>query len=104
MPRLSPTNFAGSRRSSATTQPVIIFLSVDLAIVYGIIDLMLVITHGIRTNIRSEFDSTFPSMSLASHPWWTSYYHESVGIGGLHYIAIMIGLTIGAQGGDRIVE
>ena len=52
MPRLSPANFAGSRRSSATTQPVIIFLSVDLAIVYGIIDLMLVITHGIRTNIR----------------------------------------------------
>ncbi|ATZ58387.1 hypothetical protein BCIN_16g01850 [Botrytis cinerea B05.10] len=50
--------------------------------VYGIIYLML---------------SNFPSL-------WTTYYHESVGTGGLNYIAIMIGLSIGAQGGGRIVD
>ncbi|TGO88255.1 hypothetical protein BPOR_0174g00080 [Botrytis porri] len=65
-----------------TTQPVVIFLSVYFAMVYGIIYLML---------------SSFPSL-------WTTYYHEPVGIGGLNYIAIMIGLTIGAQGGGRIVD
>ncbi|KAF7926997.1 uncharacterized protein EAE98_006381 [Botrytis deweyae] len=65
-----------------TTQPVVIFLSVYFAMVYGIIYLML---------------SSFPSL-------WTTYYHESIGIGGLNYIAIMIGLTIGAQGGGRIVD
>ncbi|RAO71292.1 uncharacterized protein BHQ10_007304 [Talaromyces amestolkiae] len=65
-----------------TTQPIIIFLSVYFAMVYGIIYLML---------------SSFPSL-------WTAYYHESVGVGGLHYVAIMCGLTIGAQGGGRIVD
>lgn len=64
------------------TQPIVMFLALYQAIIYGIIYLML---------------STFPRL-------WTDIYHESVGIGGLNYISIMIGLTFGTQTGGRFVD
>lgn len=35
---------------------------------------------------------------------WTAEYHQSVSVSGLHYIAIVIGYTIAAQGGARITD
>lgn len=64
------------------TQPIVQFLALYMSLIYGIIYLML---------------STFPIL-------WTDIYHESVGIGGLNYISIMIGLTFGAQIGGRLID
>lgn len=64
------------------TQPIVQFLAIYQAMIYGIIYLML---------------STFPML-------WTDIYHESVGIGGLNYISIMVGLTFGAQTGGRFID
>lgn len=64
------------------TQPIIQFLSLYMALIYGVIYLML---------------STFPSV-------WTKIYKESVGIGGLNYISIMVGFTIGAQVAGRMID
>ena len=35
---------------------------------------------------------------------WTTDYHQSVSISGLHYIALMVGYTIAAQGGARVTD
>ena len=35
---------------------------------------------------------------------WTSRYHQSVSVSGLHYIALVIGYTVAAQGGARITD
>ena len=35
---------------------------------------------------------------------WTSDYHQSVSVSGLHYIALVVGYTIAAQGGARITD
>ncbi|KAK4540603.1 hypothetical protein LTR36_009033 [Oleoguttula mirabilis] len=35
---------------------------------------------------------------------WTGRYHQSVSISGLHYIALVIGYTIAAQGGARVTD
>ncbi|KAK1092881.1 hypothetical protein LTR48_003447 [Friedmanniomyces endolithicus] len=35
---------------------------------------------------------------------WTNDYHQTAAISGLHYIAIVIGYTIAAQGGARITD
>ena len=64
------------------TQPIIQFLSLYMAMLYGIIYLTL---------------STFPMV-------WTDYYHESIGIGGLNYLSLMIGLTAGAQVAGRMID
>lgn len=57
------------------TQPIVQVLTLYMAYVYGILYLML---------------STFPTL-------WTSpqYYDESVGIGGLNYISIGLGMLLG---------
>jgi MFS family permease len=57
------------------TQPIVQFLALYMALQYGIIYLML---------------ATYPQV-------WTGIYYESVGIGGLNYISLIIGLTAGAQ-------
>ena len=59
------------------TQPIVQALALYMAYVYGLMYLML---------------ATFPSL-------WTSpqYYDESVGIGGLNYIALGLGFWLGAQ-------
>ena len=64
------------------TQPIVQFLSLYMALTYGIIYLTL---------------ATYPSV-------WTDIYHESIGIGGLNYISLMIGLTIGAQAAGRLID
>ena len=64
------------------TQPIVQFLAVYMSLTYGIIYLML---------------STYPTV-------WTNIYHESTGIGGLNYISLMIGMTLGAQTGGRFVD
>ena len=35
---------------------------------------------------------------------WTSHYHQSITISGLHYLALCIGYTIASQGGARITD
>ena len=57
------------------TQPIVQFLAVYMAFIYGLIYLVL---------------STFP-------PLWTDVYHESLGIAGLNYISLGFGFWIGAQ-------
>lgn len=64
------------------TQPIVQFLALYMALIYGIIYLML---------------STYPTV-------WTDIYHESTGIGGLNYISLMIGLTIGAQVAGKFID
>lgn len=64
------------------TQPIVQFLALYMALIYGIIYLML---------------ATFPDV-------WTKEYHESTGIGGLNYISLMIGLTVGAQVAGRLID
>ncbi|WPH02959.1 Hypothetical protein R9X50_00583100 [Acrodontium crateriforme] len=61
------------------TQVIVQFLAAYMAVIYGILYLVL---------------GTFPTL-------WTDVYHESVGIGGLNYISITIGLTTGMQLGGR---
>ncbi len=64
------------------TQPIIQFLALYMALVYGIIYLTL---------------ATFPMV-------WTNVYHESVGIGGLNYVSLMIGLIVGAQSAGKLLD
>jgi MFS family permease len=64
------------------TQPIVQFLALYMALNYGIVYLMLAV---------------FPNV-------WSTIYHESVGIGGLNYISLMIGMTLGAQTGGRLVD
>lgn len=62
------------------TQPIIQFLAVYMAFLYGLMYLVL---------------STFPSL-------WTTTYGESVGIGGLNYISLAVGFFIGVQVAARL--
>ena len=62
------------------TQPIIQFLAIYTAYIYGNLYLLL---------------STFPRL-------WTGQYHESIGIGGLNYISLGLGFFLGAQIGSRI--
>ncbi|EME82583.1 uncharacterized protein MYCFIDRAFT_163939 [Pseudocercospora fijiensis CIRAD86] len=66
------------------TQPIVMFLAAYISLLNGIIYLML---------------STFPTL-------WTSpeYYNESIGIGGLNYLSLMIGMTAGAQITGHILD
>lgn len=64
------------------TQPIVQFIALYMALIYGIIYLML---------------ATFPLV-------WTNVYHESTGIGGLNYISLIIGFMIGAQGSGRLMD
>ncbi|KAF7197744.1 Efflux pump vrtL, partial [Pseudocercospora fuligena] len=66
------------------TQPIVMFLAAHMSLLYGIIYLML---------------ATFPTL-------WTSpeYYNESIGIGGLNYLSLMIGMTAGAQIAGRVLD
>ncbi|KAH8702168.1 synaptic vesicle transporter [Talaromyces proteolyticus] len=64
------------------TQPIVQFLALYMALIYGVIYLIL---------------STYPTV-------WTNVYHESTGIGGLNYLSLMIGLTIGAQVAGRLID
>ena len=64
------------------TQPIVQFLALYLSLLYGVIYLVL---------------STFPRI-------WTDIYHESTGIGGLNYISLAVGSTIGAQTGGRLLD
>jgi multidrug resistance protein len=57
------------------TQIIIQLLAIYLAFLYGMIYLVL---------------STFPTL-------WSEVYHESIGIGGLNYISLSVGLFIGTQ-------
>lgn len=58
-----------------TTQPIIQVLAIYMAYLYGTVYLML---------------STFPAL-------WTIRYHQNVGVGGLNYISIGLGLFLGSQ-------
>ncbi|KAF2150225.1 membrane transport protein [Myriangium duriaei CBS 260.36] len=64
------------------TQPIIQLMSLFLAFNYGTLFFVL-------TNYSTL---------------WTDKYHESVQASGYHYIAIVIGYTIAAQGGARITD
>lgn len=64
------------------TQPIVQFLAAFMSLLYGIIYLML---------------STFPTV-------WTDFYGESIGIGGLNYLSLCIGMMTGAQAGGRILD
>lgn len=64
------------------TQPIVQYLAVYQSLTYGIIYLML---------------STYPRI-------WTQVYHESTGIGGLNYISLMVGMTLGAQISGRLMD
>ena len=57
------------------TQPIVQALAVYMAYLYGIMYLVL---------------STFPVL-------WETRYHESIGIGGLNYIALGVGFFLGTQ-------
>ena len=57
------------------TQPIVQVLALYMAYLFGVLYILL---------------STFPML-------WTDRYHESVGIGGLNYISLALGLFIGCQ-------
>ncbi|KAF2757377.1 MFS multidrug transporter [Pseudovirgaria hyperparasitica] len=57
------------------TQPIVQVLALYMAFLYGIMYLVL---------------STFPTL-------WEQRYHESIGIGGLNYISLGLGFTLGTQ-------
>ncbi|KAE8381504.1 major facilitator superfamily domain-containing protein [Aspergillus bertholletiae] len=58
-----------------TTQPIVQFIAIYMAYVYGVMYLVM---------------STFPTL-------WTESYHESIGIGSLNYIALGLGYWGGSQ-------
>lgn len=64
------------------TQPIIQFLSLYMAFLYGLLYIIL---------------TTFPII-------WSEQYHESTGIGGLNYIAISLGYLAGIQIGSRLLD
>lgn len=64
------------------SQVIIQCLAVYMAFLYGLLYIIL---------------TTFPRM-------WSSQYHESLGIGGLNYIAISIGYMVGAQVGAQLID
>lgn len=64
------------------TQPIIQLMSLFLAFNYGTLFFVLTSYAAI----------------------WTGRYHQSVTISGVHYIALVIGYTIAAQGGARITD
>jgi len=57
------------------TQPIIQFIALYMAYLYGLMYLIL---------------STFPGL-------WTGVYNESIGIGGLNYISLGLGFFLGTQ-------
>ncbi|KAL1637855.1 hypothetical protein SLS56_000412 [Neofusicoccum ribis] len=57
------------------TQPIIQFLAIYMAFLYGLMYLVL---------------STFPTL-------WTTTYHEALGISGLNYISLAVGFFVGVQ-------
>lgn len=63
-----------------STQPIVQVLALYMAYLYGLIYIVL---------------STFPTV-------WKDLYGQSIGIGGLHYIALGIGLIAGSQIGSRL--
>ncbi|RMZ82169.1 hypothetical protein DV738_g1860, partial [Chaetothyriales sp. CBS 135597] len=64
------------------TQPIVQVLACYMAYLYGLMYLML---------------ASFPSL-------WQTSYHESVGIGGLHFISLGLGFFTGTQVGARISD
>lgn len=62
------------------TQPIVQLIAVYMAYLFGLFYLIL---------------STFPGL-------WEGVYHESVGIGGLNYISLGVGFTIGSQTSARV--
>ena len=64
------------------TQPIIQLMSFYLAYNFGILYIVL---------------STFAAL-------WTDHYGQSVSVSGLHYIALVTGYTIAAQGGARVTD
>jgi hypothetical protein len=88
--RLSANKSVLSVLSSALTRPlrllffhpIIIIASVNLAFDYGILYIIL---------------TSFAQL-------WTDYYHVSVEMSGLHYIAVALGELIGAQVGAPMID
>lgn len=64
------------------TQPIIQLISFYLAYNFGLLFIVL---------------STFATL-------WTSYYNQSISTSGLHYISLVIGYTIAAQGAAPITD
>lgn len=62
------------------TQPMVQLIAVYMAYIFGLFYLIL---------------ATFPSL-------WEGAYHESIGIGGLNYISLGLGFTLGAQISARV--
>ncbi|KAL8817229.1 MAG: hypothetical protein Q9223_003896 [Gallowayella weberi] len=62
------------------TQPIVQLIAVYMAYLFGLFYLIL---------------STFPGL-------WEGVYHESVGIGGLNYISLGVGFTLGSQISARV--
>lgn len=65
-----------------TTQPIVQFVAVYMAFLYGLIYLVL---------------STLPRL-------WSGRYHEAVHIGGLNYISVGLGFLTGSQVGTRLQD
>lgn len=64
------------------TQPIIQFLALYMAYIYGLMYLVL---------------STFPDL-------WTKVYHQSTDIGSLNYIALGLGFFLGSQIAPRLSD
>ena len=64
------------------TQPIVQILALYMAYLFGVLYLIL---------------STFPLL-------WTERYHESIGIGGLNYISLALGLLIGCQIAGPLID
>lgn len=64
------------------TQPTIQIMAIFLAYNYGVLFFVL---------------TSFASL-------WTEKYHQTVLISGVHYVALVIGYTVAAQGGARITD
>lgn len=64
------------------TQPIILFMAMYMAFLYGTLYLLI---------------TTYPTL-------WAEEYHQSQGIGGLHYISISVGSLIAAQVGSRLLD
>lgn len=64
------------------TQPILQCLALYIAYVFGLVYLAL---------------TTFPTL-------WTQYYHQSISIAGLHYLALALGYIIGTNTCTRLID
>ena len=85
-------------------EPIIQLLGCHMAFVYGTLYRMYLAPNSILPSITEIFHES-PSVFLTTIPSiFEGIYHQSVGIAGLHYIALGLGLSVTAQINARFID